>query len=62
MSVNNVYTNGIKVAPRERDTFTRAKAEKALANGADPTDERFTKHANKHVVAYAARLAAAVSV
>lgn len=42
---------------RKKDLFTRAKAERALSRGADPTEERFTKHQNKHVRAKAARLA-----
>lgn len=29
--------------------FTRAEAERELANGADPKDSRFTSHANYHV-------------
>lgn len=29
--------------------FSRAKAEHALSNGADPTEERFTEHSNYHV-------------
>ncbi len=45
---------------RERKTFlSRAKAEKELSAGADPTLERYTKHPNKHVKAKAARKAAA---
>lgn len=44
---------------RKKDQFTRAKAERLLAHGADPTEERFVKHQNKHVRAKAARLAEA---
>lgn len=29
--------------------FTRAKAEQALRNGAEPSEERFTAHANYHI-------------
>lgn len=47
---------------RKKDLFTRAKAEKALTRGADPTEERFTRHQNKHVRARAAYLAAAKGV
>lgn len=43
---------------RKKDRFTRAKAEKALSRGADPTEERFTKHDNKHVRAKAEKLIA----
>ena len=43
---------------RKKDLFTRAKAERALSRGADPTEERFTKHQNKHVRAKAAKLVA----
>jgi hypothetical protein len=42
---------------REKDRLTRAKAERALTHGADPTEERFTKHQNKHVRVKAAKLA-----
>jgi hypothetical protein len=38
--------------------FSRARAERALRNGADPNEERFTAHKNKHVKAIAARLIA----
>lgn len=41
--------------------FSRRKAEFALTHGADPTETRFTKHQNKHVVAKAARMAAALT-
>jgi hypothetical protein len=32
-----------------RKEFTRSRAERALRNGADPTESRFTNHANYHV-------------
>lgn len=35
--------------------FTRKHAESAMARGADPSDDRFTKHANYHVRAKAWR-------
>ncbi|HET8935038.1 MAG TPA: hypothetical protein VFN67_16430 [Polyangiales bacterium] len=38
--------------------ITRAKAELALSRGADPTLDKFTKHANKHVRIKAEKLAA----
>jgi hypothetical protein len=43
---------------RKKDMFTRARAERALSKGADPTEERFTKHVNKHVRAKAEKMAA----
>lgn len=43
-----------------RKEFTRAKAEHALRNGADPTEERFTEHRNYHVRLLAWRMAGAV--
>lgn len=44
---------------RKRDILTRAKAERLLSSGlVNPTEERFTKHQNKHVRAKAARLIA----
>ena len=42
---------------RKKDRLTRAKAERLLSHGANPAEERFTKHDNKHVRAKAARLA-----
>jgi hypothetical protein len=41
--------------------MTRAKAEYTLTHGADPTLDIYTKHANKHVQAKAAKLAASAS-
>ena len=38
--------------------ITRAKAERALSRGADPTLDMFTKHPNKHVKIKAEKLAA----
>ena len=38
--------------------FSRQMAERALREGADPNEERFTAHKNKHVKAIAARLIA----
>lgn len=46
-----------KPVVRKKDQFTRMKAERALTHGADPGEERFTKHQNKHVRAKAARMA-----
>jgi hypothetical protein len=46
---------------REKDKVTRAKAERELSAGANPTLERYTKHPNKHVRAKAAKLAGAWS-
>ncbi len=41
---------------RERKAFvSRAQAEKELAKDADPTLDRYTKHANKHVRVKAAK-------
>lgn len=48
-----------KPVVRKKDQFTRAKAEKLLARGADPTEVRFTKHQNKHVRAKAEKMQAA---
>jgi len=45
--------------PKAAAKMTRNKAEYALTHGADPTLEVFSKHANKHVTAKAAKLAAA---
>jgi hypothetical protein len=43
---------------RERKMFlSRAKAERELSAGADPRNERYTKHQNKHVRAKAAHMA-----
>ncbi len=41
--------------------MTRAKAEYTLTHGADPTLDVYTKHANKHVKAKAAKLAAKIT-
>ena len=46
------------IVKKTADKVTRAKAEYQLTHGADPTAEAFTKHANKHVRAKAAKLAA----
>ncbi len=43
------------------DKMTRARAEYTLTHGADPTLDIYTKHANKHVKAKAAKLAAAIA-
>jgi hypothetical protein len=51
-----------KPVVRKKDLFTRARAERALTRGADPTEERFIKHQNKHVRAKAARMARAKEV
>lgn len=44
---------------RKKDQFTRAKAERLLSHGADPTEARFVKHQNKHVRAKAEKMQAA---
>jgi hypothetical protein len=44
--------------PKSAAKITRAKAELALSQGADPTLDMFTKHPNKHVKIKAEKLAA----
>jgi hypothetical protein len=44
------------VVARRAIKLTRHQAEMALSHGEDPTQERFTKHANAHVRAKAWRL------
>lgn len=48
-----------KPVVRKKDRFTRAKAERLLTHGADPTEERFVKHQNKHVRVKAEKMQAA---
>lgn len=48
--------NKLQLAKKE---FTRAKAMRELANGADHTEARFTSHKNHHVRYYAWQLAGA---
>jgi hypothetical protein len=46
-----------KTKREQKAYLTRAKAERALSAGADPTLDIYTKHPNKHVRAKAAKRA-----
>lgn len=45
----NIHKLKIKEINAARRSFTRADAEKLLARGVDPSEERFTSHKNYHV-------------
>lgn len=49
MSISKVKQLEQLKLKQAKKSFTRAKAERLLANGTNPSEERFTKHANYHV-------------
>lgn len=45
----NIHKLKLKEINAARRSFTRMDAEKLIAGGADPSEERFTSHKNYHV-------------